>query len=222
VDFLERLWDGARDASLAVYILNGAYVIYTLSAMFSELLKLRVMLLGATVLYIAYGLAAPNWSIFFWNFPVAVLHIYAIWKIFSSRRGINLNEQAEAIRTLIFDDLDRVPFNTMWHLGQNVDIADEQVLIGVGRQVDDLMLILSGEVNVIINREQRVRLGPYRFIGEMSMLKDTPAAATVIAHGPVTVRSWNKAELEAAGAEFPELKVSLLKAMGNEVARKLS
>ena len=201
-------------------LLNAAYVVYTGSALFKDILALRSTLLGATFLYMAYGLDEPNWSVFFWNIPVAILHIYAIVQLIRSRRGIDLDDEAEAIRVLLFPELDRASFNTLWHCGEERTLTDV-TMITQGELVPELYLTMHGEVQVDVDDAPVRRLGHYRFVGEISTFTDGRANATVSAFGTVRLRVWNKADLAACGEKHPEIRVALLRAMGQEVARKL-
>jgi len=212
--------------SVGWLLLNAAYVIYTVSAALKDIFYLRVALLAATFLYIAYGLYEPVWSIFLWNIPVAVLHIWALWQLFKDRRGINLDAEAEAIHTLMFPGLSRVSFNAMWHAGEERVVSD-QVLIEKNKPVSELMLILSGEVEVEVADELNVRvdkhrLGRYRLLGEISMLRGTNATATVSALDDARIRVWQKTKLDELGKKFPDLEVGLLQAMGADAATKLN
>jgi len=207
------------ELTAALIVLNVAYVIYTVSAAFKDVFLLRVLLLAATVLYIVYGVIAPNRSIFLWNLPVAALHIWALWGLFSERRGIDLNEEAESIRVLFFPGLDRAKFNVLWHNGEE-RIIRNQVLITKGEQVPELFMVLDGEAEVM-SGQTWLRLSRFHLLGEMSSLTGTTANATVQAVGELRVRAWDKAELAALTADRPEINVALLKAMGQDAARKV-
>lgn len=200
-------------------VLNAAYLVYTTSAVFKEMIWLRLTLLVATFLFIAYGFIAPITSIVLWNIPVAILHIYALWQLFSARRGIELDDEAEALRTLLFPSLDRVTFNALWHSGEERYTKDE-TLITKGEPVPELFLILDGEVEILKGVEAFV-MSRFRLIGEMSSLSDSVASATVRANEPVRLRAWDKSALTALAKKYPAIDTALLKAMGQEVARKL-
>ena len=188
--------------------------------MFKDMLLLRVALLAATVFYVAYGLYEPVWTMVWWNLPVGALHIWAIWQLLKDRRGIHLDDEASAIHTLLFSDLTRVSFNAMWHCGEERTVANE-VLITKGEPVTELLLILEGEVEAHVRDGIRIRLSEYRMLGEISTLRGTNATATVTALGPLRFRAWDKAELDACGEKYPDVKIALLKAMGLEAATKV-
>lgn len=200
-------------------VLNAAYLVYTTSALFKEMIWLRLTLLAATFLYIVYGIIAPNTSIFLWNIPVGLLHMYAIWQLFSARRGIDLDDEAEALRTLVFPSLDRVAFNALWHCGDE-RYAEDEVLIAEGEPVPELFMVLEGQVEVLKGTE-KFAVSRFRMIGEMSSLSDSAASATVRATSRVRLRAWDKRKLAALAKTHPDTDVAMLRAMGQEVARKL-
>jgi len=202
-------------------LLNLAYLIYTVSGLFKDMLKLRIVWALATFFFLAHGLVDRLWPAVWWNLPVLAVHTYMIGSLFRARRGVNLSEEEEAIRTLIFPELDRVSFNTLWQCGQDGLVKDE-VLITKGTEVNQLILIMHGEVDVEVSDELTVRLSQYRLVGEMSRLSGGVASATVTANGMLSFRAWDKDKLDACTTKHPEIQVALLRAMGNEVARKLT
>ena len=207
--------------SAAWLVLNGAYLVYAASALFKDMLRLRVALLIATVLYIVYGAIAPNLSILLWNIPVGLVHTYAVWQLLLAHRGVQLDDEAVAVHTLLFPSLDRVAFNALWQCSHSRIAEDGEILISQGEPVDELSLIMDGEVDVLVDDKALVRLGHVRLIGEISSLRGTTATATVTALGTPRLRVWNKDALQACTDRFPDVDVALLKVMAHEVARKI-
>lgn len=202
-------------------LLNAAYATYAISGLFKDMLKLRIVLVIATVFFISWGFADGIWSAVWWNTPVGLVHLWQIWLLLKARIGIDLDDEAEAIRTLIFNGMDRVDFNTLWHAGTERSVSDG-VLITKGHEVNELMLILDGEVEVAVSDDYTVRLSQYRLLGEMSSLTRAAASATVTPLGTVRLRAWDKDKLATLAAAHPTIDVALLRAMGQDVSRKLS
>lgn len=202
-------------------LLNLAYLIYTASGLFKDMLRLRVVWLMSTFFFIAHGIVDELWPAVWWNVPVLLIHVWMVSQLLNQRRRIDLDDEAEAIRTLIFPNLERSLFNIMWHCGEERIVTDE-VLITVDEDVEELSLILHGELDVMVNDGTRIRMGHFRLIGEVSSLRDSKATATVKTIGTVRLRAWNKEALEVCGKKHPEISVAMLMAMGKEVARKLN
>lgn len=208
--------------TLGWVLLNTAYLIYTVSGLFKDMLSLRVVWMMSTLFFIAHGLVDRLWPAVWWNVPVMIIHTYMIGSLLRQRRGIDLDDEAEAIRTLLFADLDRVSFNALWHCGVERHLNDGHVMIVQDRPVDELSLILHGEVEVLVDGKTPLRMGHFRLIGEISTLAGGTATATVSAHGELRMRVWKKVDLDACGAAHPRVEVALLRLMGQEAARKLN
>ncbi len=213
------LWDRVLDGGWLS--LNLAYLVYAVSGLFRDMLRLRLTLLGATALFIIYGVVAEIWSVFWWNLPVATVHAWGIWMLLKQRRAVNLNAEAEAVRTLLYPDLDRVSFNQMWHASDEHTVSNK-VLITKGEPVDELFLILDGDVDVAVRDDLVVRLGRLRIVGEMSSVTGGNATATVTANDNVRIRTWNKEKFARLLEDHPEIERAHLRAIGHELTRKLT
>ena len=209
------------DISATWLLLNAAYAVYAVSGIFKDMLKLRVVLIVATVFFILYGIFADVWSAVWWNLPVGILHSWHVNRLLRARRGVALNDESRAVQLLLFPDLNAVEFHAFWQTGTERTVAN-QVLIAKGNDVKELLLIIDGQVNVDVSDTMAVRLGRTRFVGEMSMLNAAPASATVTAQDEVRYRAWDRQALKALFVDYPQVELALLKAMGQEVARKLS
>ena len=213
------LWDRLLDGGWLS--LNMAYLVYAVSGLFRDMLRLRLTLLLATLLFIIYGVVAEIWSVFWWNLPVGAVHTWGIWMLLKQRRSVNLDAEAEAVRTLLYPDLDRVAFNLMWHAGEERSVSNE-VLIRRDEPVDELLLILDGDVDVDVRDDLVVRLGRLRIVGEMSSVTGSNATATVTANNNVRLRAWNKEKFARLIEEHPEIERAHLRAIGHELTRKLT
>jgi hypothetical protein len=202
-------------------LLNLAYLLYFASGLFQDILRLRVLWMTATIFFLAHGIIDRLWPAVWWNIPVLLVHLWMIRGLVTERRQIDLDDEAEAIHQLMFSDLDRSQFNTLWHYGEERTLTDE-VLLTKGKDVPDLTLLLEGEFAVHVSDQLSIRLSPYRIVGEISTFTGEPASATVWASGTARFRSWAKTDLEVCSLKHPLIHVSLLRAMGHEAARKIT
>lgn len=207
--------------NLTWVLLNSAYVFYAVSGMFKEILKLRVVLAMATVLFIGYGALSGIWSVFWWNLPVLAIHVWHIVTILIERNRVNLDDKARAVHTLLLPDLDLVAFSAWWNTGKNRTVNDA-TLTQQGVEVTELYLLIDGTVDIYVSGRQVVALGTLRLIGEASTLTGSPASATVTTHGRADLRVWNKAELGELFAKRPEVESAFLRMAGQDLADKLS
>lgn len=207
------------------WILNAAYLVYVASALFKDMLRLRLVLLLSTIGYIAYGFIAELWPLVWWNIPFGLAQGYQIFLLLKRRMGVNLNEEAEAIRVLMFSELERPEFNVFWQSGYQTVYRSGDTIIEHGQVVDDLMLILEGEADVYPpdhKPDNPIRLGRLRLLGEMSAVSGGTARATVTANGIVRTRNWDRAQLDKLGKDNPAIEKHALLVIGNELTRKLT
>jgi len=208
--------------TLGWVLLNTAYLVYTVSGLFKDMLRLRLVWMVSTLFFMAHGLVDQLWPAVWWNVPVLLVHLYMVGSLLRQRRAIDLDEESMAIRTLVFPELDLVAFNTLWNAGTEHIARDDEVLITRDEEVRELFLILEGDVDAHVSDNFVVRLGEYRLLGEVSSLTGANATATVTAVGNVRIRTWDKQVLAGFDATDPEIRTAILLAMGYEAARKLT
>jgi len=76
-------------------------------------------------------------------------------------------------------------------------LADGEVLVREGRQVDTLFITLGGQLRVTLRDGQEVaRLGAGEVVGEISFVDSSPPIATVTANGEATVLALAKSALQ--------------------------
>ena len=84
-------------------------------------------------------------------------------------------------RLALFADLDRPALESLAHTFDEEVFAEGQRVIRQGLEGSGFYLILDGEARVVINGEERARLGRGEFFGEISLLSDQPPTADVVA-----------------------------------------
>lgn len=203
-------------------VLNFAYLAYTASSLFKEMLRLRMALLIATVFYISYGFIEGIWSMVWWNIPVGLIHLWRIVDLLRQRRSVNLDDEADAIRVLLYQSLNPVEFDELWSLGEEQVLDDGHVVIEQGALVTRITMILDGNVRVESDGRPLSELGRFRFVGEMSNLSGKPASATVITDGAARIRSWDSDKLEELLRKNAPTERAHLRAVGRDLADKLA
>jgi len=213
--------------TLTWVLLNTAYAVYVASSMCKRMISLRVVMIVATALFIAYGALASIWSIVWWNIPFGLMHMWQLAKLLSERRGTVLNTEQEAIRTLLLPSLEDVEFARLWRLGEERTFADDQLLVAEGAVPDALMLVLDGTVEVRFSEHSAhppVPLGRLSLLGEMSVLTGEPSMASVNTVGPVRMHWWPGdalTPLDELRVREPKIHAALMGMVGRDLVKKL-
>lgn len=216
-----------ESVTLAWVLLNMAYLVYVASSACKQMVTLRVVLIIATVFFIAYGITDDIWSVVWWNLPFGFMHGWQLAKLIAERRRTALTEEQEAIRTLLLPSLDPVEFARLWKLGHERSLGDNEELIAEGSVAKALMLVLDGAVEVRFNADEghrAVRLGRLSLLGEMSVITGEPASASVFTTGRVRLQCWPRdalIPLDDLQAAEPKVHSALMGMVGRDLVNKL-
>jgi CRP-like cAMP-binding protein len=131
---------------------------------------------------------------------------------------VNQDEVVDALGGLsLFADLGRPQLEAVTHTFSEESFAGGQRILRQGFQGNGFYVILSGEVAVRIDGEDRARLGKGDFFGEMSLLLGEPPTADVVSLGPLQVLHLGGPGLKGFLEEHPTVMYRMLQS----VARRL-
>jgi CRP-like cAMP-binding protein len=91
------------------------------------------------------------------------------------------------------------------------------VLTRVGEPGQAFFLIVDGKVQVEVSARKRVRLGPGKFFGEMSMLDGGPRSATVVAETALRLLVIKRSDFSLLLSKASDLTRSLLTVLSQRV-----
>lgn len=106
--------------------------------------------------------------------------------------------------------------------GDEVEFAEAERIIRRGERSQALYVVLSGEVELRIRDERNrglplCRLGPGSIFGELSVLRDAPAAADVYATVDTTALRYPAEAVPTALVEWQPLRNKLLKRLADQL-----
>jgi CRP-like cAMP-binding protein len=101
-------------------------------------------------------------------------------------------------------------------------VADGEIIVREGRQIDTLFITLSGQFRVSLQDGQEVaRLGAGEVVGEIAFVDASPPSATVTAAGNATVLALPKALLQQRLAADPPFAARFYRALAIFLADRL-
>jgi len=98
-----------------------------------------------------------------------------------------------------------------------VSLKPGQTVIREGQPTDAFFIVESGKVNVTRAGKPAAQLGPGEFFGEIGMLDNGPATATVIAEGPVDAMVLSHAQFRDAIKGNDGLAMQVIAAMAQRL-----
>ena len=98
-----------------------------------------------------------------------------------------------------------------------VSLPAGKTLITEGQPTESFFILTSGKVQVIRRGKEIARLGPGDFFGEVGMLSQGPAVATVVTDGPGEALVLSHAQFRDAIKSNDQLAIQVISAMAERL-----
>jgi CRP-like cAMP-binding protein len=112
----------------------------------------------------------------------------------------------------LFADLARPQLEAVSHTLEEEWFPEGQRILRQGFAGTGFYVILDGEAAVVIDGQERARLGRGEFFGEISVLLGEPPTADVVAAGPLRCVHLAGPELESFLTSYPQVTYRMLQA----------
>ncbi len=185
-----------------------------------DILWLRSLLVSAQLSLFSYGIISGNIPVAFWNALFFVINTYQVVRLIQQRRPIDLPEDLIDLYENIFPTMRRREFLYFWQMG-NIHELKHKKLISKGENQKNLLLILSGEVEVKSTGKLIAKLSRGSFVAEMSFLTGEPATADVFVPEKASYISWNQQKLRSLEQLNPDLLIKIQNILGKDLTSKL-
>jgi len=120
-------------------------------------------------------------------------------------------------RVPLFKELSKRDLEFLATRVDEVSLKPGQTVIREGQPTDAFFILLSGTVNVTRGEKPAAQLGPGDFFGEIGMLDQGPATATVVADGPVEAMVLSHAQFRDAIKGNDGLALQVIAAMAQRL-----
>ncbi len=136
---------------------------------------------------------------------------------------MDLYQEAEELKKVpMFSRLGASKLKLMAFTSEAVEFHDQDILFHVNDPSDSAYVIMSGEVEILVETDEGmvpvVTRGKNEIIGEMAVLTNLPRSATLRAKGPVrTLRISNDAFLKLL-SNSPEVALDVMRQLSLKLA----
>jgi CRP-like cAMP-binding protein len=126
---------------------------------------------------------------------------------------VTTDQLTEALASFsLFADLSRAELEAVAHTFEEESFADGSRILRQGFGGTGFYVITQGEAAVVIDGQERSRLGRGDFFGEISILLDEPPSADIVAVGSLTCIALSRDELPAWLTTKPSVMLRMLQA----------
>jgi CRP/FNR family transcriptional regulator, cyclic AMP receptor protein len=133
-------------------------------------------------------------------------------KLFSQDKKVESLKRAP-----LFADLSRKELVQLARLSDDVEVPAGRVLCKEGAPGREFFVLVEGEVDVVKNGRRVAALGAGDFVGEISLLEQTPRTATVTAKTPLRFFVLTPKEFQQVLDENPSVERKILRALARRV-----
>lgn len=200
---------------------NLAFILVACSFMVKDIIWLRFISITASICSIFYNshvTASPLWVPISWNLIFISLNFYHITKIIYGNRKVKLSSIELELYQMSFSALNLMEFSKLIRMGEWRKAEVGTILIEEGQVMEELLMIYSGRVDILVKNKKVNELKDGQFIGEMSFLSNHQASATVKTVLPTEYVSWKQKDLKALVSRNPAIVFSLQAAMGAQMS----
>ena len=201
-------------------LVNLGYFLMLLGLIVRDILWLRSILMSGQLLLACYAIMINNHATAFWNTLFFLINTFQVIRLIRERKPIKLPTYLEELHKEIFSVMTQHELLYFWNLGSKKK-TNNDLLIQEGEHLDELLLILSGNVDVIKNGNNITTLSSGDFIAEMSFLTEEPATADIVAKGEIEYITWNQEKLRSLGQLNPELLIKIQNILGKDLVNKI-
>lgn len=116
-------------------------------------------------------------------------------------------------RVPLFADLDADGLDRLASIANEFEAPAGHVLMERGQAGTGVFIVEEGTVRVEVPGDEDVVLGPGEFVGELSVLADTPRTARVVVDTDMSGVAIRRQDLDALLLEEPTIAVGMLRAL---------
>ena len=115
-------------------------------------------------------------------------------------------------RLALFVDLPKAELEQIARSGDKISFGEGEWIMRQGDPHSEVYVIVEGEVAVVIDDEDRRVLSKGSFFGEVSVLLEEPATASIVTRTPLSCLVVSGAEFQAFLISHPQVTYRILKA----------
>ena len=181
-----------------------AYVLLIASMMMRQMVWLRLFVIASALVGILYSIIWLNDPVSsFWESLLVLVNLVQLAITWRQNRSARFSAQELSFAQSRLRGLPRGEQRRLLDKGAWVTAGQGETLIVEGSMPNDLIYIADGTADVLIGDRVVARCGPGTYVGEMSLVGDAPASATVQATSPMEVWRISRSVLAALDQNQP-------------------
>ncbi len=202
---------------------NVSNIVFLVAFSTRDVLMLRILaFVGEGLILPYYYLQTEKlWPPILWRLAFMAVNAVRIVATVLERRPIILSEKEEQLYRVAFSSVDKREFLGLASLARWVDYSPSEVILEKGQPVSDAIVLISGEMEAILNSRSSMALRPGQLIGDAGAYSGLASPVDVEASRRVTLAKWDLRHLTEFTASRPVLRAKLSNIVSADLASKL-
>ena len=204
---------------------HTTYLLIALSYFVRDIMWLRTVAIIASFSSIAFSYLAPEeplWLVINWNVIFLAVNGHRLAVFVLEKRRVSFTEEESILANTFFRSLGRVEIERLLRHAEWCDAPAGTCLVRQGEVVQDIILVVQGEIEVKIDGVGKKQRGALSLVGEISYLCGEPASATVTTATPVRYLRWPQSRFRTLLLANPSLHIALQQIIGRDLSQKVT
>jgi CRP-like cAMP-binding protein len=204
-------------------LVNLSNIVFLVAFSARGVLRLRVLsLVGEGIIMPYYYFQHETlWPPIFWGVAFTTVNMARIIALALERRPVVLSDQEERLYRLAFSTVGKREFLKLVTLARWTDCSPGEVILRKGQQIPDAIVLISGEIEAVLNGKTIIAFRPGQLIGDAGAYSGLASPADVVARSRGTLAVWDLQHLREFMESRPELRAKLLQIVSADLAAKL-
>lgn len=177
--------------------------------------------LGGIAYKVLYPHETPLQLVLLWNVAFIGFNLVHIAILLNDRKPVDFSEDERELYDTVFHLFSPVEFMKLMRIGKWLTAEEGALLAEEGKPLSHLMLVYNGTAAVESRGEIVAHLRDGSFIGEMSLVTQNPASATVRTAAPTRYIQWPKDELQRLLERNPNMRNAMHSVVATDLTKKL-
>lgn len=204
-------------------LVNLSNLVFLWAFSVRDVLKLRILSVASSCVILPYYYFQREalWPPIFWGVAFIIVNGVRIVILALERRPVVLSDNEEELYRLAFGSIDKRDFLRLVSLAHWVDCSPGEVILKKGQQISDAIVLISGEIEAILDGRTILAFRPGQLIGDVNAYSGLANPVDVVARGPASLAKWDLGHMREFTESRPELRAKLLQIESADLAAKL-
>jgi len=200
----------------------GAAILLLLSVALTRMTHLRTVAAAAGLLGIIHAAMTESFIGILLGIAFVAINIGQLVLLARRRKTAQFTDEERMFREHVVPLLDPALVRRLLDTGEWRSAEPGTVLIRHGEMVTHMLFIVSGEIAVTVNDVLVGYCDPGSLVGEISVLTDMPATATVVARTPARYLAFERHKLLGLMDEEPAIEQAIDQSFRKGIRQKLA